>query len=169
MLARPRKTNSPSHSRRPLRSQHRWTIRPPRHHLGPLSPLSRSLRALRHPTSHLHRRPEPLRFKLLTRPPRPAQRVPARIESHWCSTPRCSFSASQRQNRTPLRHLSETPRHTPGPCQGRLLRTRQRNPSNGNQTPKFHEKLFYWRSPQQPLRTIPTPFSHTSISAPSAP
>jgi hypothetical protein len=75
--------------------------------------LSRSFRALRHPTSHLHRWPEPLRSKLLTRPPRPAQRVPARIESHWCSPPRCSFLTSQRQNRTPLRHLSETPRHTP--------------------------------------------------------
>ena len=168
-MARVRKTNAPAHSRRPLRAQYRRTIRPPTQHLDPLSPLSRSLRALRHSPSHLHRRPETLRSKLLTRPPRPAQRVPGRLEGHWCSPHRCSFPASKRKNQTPLRHLPEMPRHTPCSCQGRLLQTRKQNPSTGNQTPNFHEKLLHWRSPQQPLRTITTPFSHTPTSSRSTP
>ena len=148
MVARLRK-NSPSHPRRPLRTKHRRTIRTPRSHLGTFPPLPRSLRALRHPPSHLYRRLEPLGSNLLTPLPLPLK-------------PKAKSNDALAPSRNVSLHSLRISRLTPTNAQTKSSKWK----SSAKIPP---ETLPLVKSPTPSSNKITFPFSHAPRSARIAP
>src|SRR3990172_5678182 len=113
LVARRRLSHAHPYRRRSLPQNRRRHLRPQRHHLESLLPPARRHRTTRPARHPLHRRFVALWPSFHRRPPRHPFPIPTRLHRLGRRPPRRPRRPRQGQDRTPLRHLSETAPHHP--------------------------------------------------------